>query len=100
MVGGGLRPGGGLGAGGWQEHGDDPGWDAAEADRLYTLLETEIVPEFYRRNEAGVPEGWIARVRESLGRLTTGVFGQSRGAPVYGAALPAGGAELSGARGG
>ena len=53
-----------------REHGDDAGWDAEEADRLYTLLETEIVPEFYRRNEAGVPEGWIARVCESLGSLT------------------------------
>jgi catechol 2,3-dioxygenase-like lactoylglutathione lyase family enzyme len=53
-----------------RKHGDDAGWDAAEADRLYTLLETEIVPEFYRRNEAGVPEGWIARVCESLGTLT------------------------------
>jgi starch phosphorylase len=53
-----------------REHGDDPAWDAAEADRLYTLLETEIIPEFYRRDEAGVPQGWIARIRESMTRLT------------------------------
>src|SRR3989442_529216 len=32
-----------------QEHGDDPGWDAAEADALYTLLEREAVPAFHTR---------------------------------------------------
>ena len=37
------------------EHGDDPGWDAAEAERLYILLEQEIVPAFYRRDAAGIP---------------------------------------------
>jgi starch phosphorylase len=29
-----------------QEHGDDPAWDAFEADALYDLLEREVVPEF------------------------------------------------------
>ena len=53
-----------------QEHGEDPAWDAAEADRLYTLLEQEIVPAFYDRNEAGVPERWVAMMRESMARLT------------------------------
>jgi starch phosphorylase len=54
-----------------KEHGEDPAWDAAEADRLYTLLEQEIIPEFYRRDDKGVPQGWIARMRESMARLTT-----------------------------
>ena len=52
------------------EHGDDPAWDAAEADALYTLLEQQIGPEFYERNEAGVPARWVARIRESMARLT------------------------------
>ena len=30
-----------------REHGDDPAWDAAEAEALYELLEREVVPEFY-----------------------------------------------------
>ena len=30
-----------------REHGDDPAWDAMEADQLYELLEREVVPEFY-----------------------------------------------------
>jgi len=27
-----------------KEHGDDPAWDAAEAEALYGLLEREVVP--------------------------------------------------------
>src|SRR5436853_2062806 len=53
-----------------QEHGDDADWDAAEADALYTLLEREIVPAFYTRNERGIPPAWIAKMRASMARLT------------------------------
>jgi starch phosphorylase len=53
-----------------REHGDDPQWDAAEAEALYTLLEKEVVPLFYERDQHGLPRGWIARVRESMARLT------------------------------
>ncbi|MEO5954107.1 MAG: alpha-glucan family phosphorylase [Nitrospiraceae bacterium] len=53
-----------------QEHGDDPAWDAVEADALYRVLEEEVIPEFYRRDEAGIPTAWIARMRESMARLT------------------------------
>ena len=53
-----------------QEHGDDPSWDAAEAETLYALLEQQIVPEFYSRNDRGIPIAWVARTRESMARLT------------------------------
>jgi starch phosphorylase len=53
-----------------QEHGDDPAWDAAEADALYDLLEREVIPEFYTRNEQDIPTAWVARMRESMARLT------------------------------
>lgn len=53
-----------------QEHGDDPDWDAAEAEALYGLLEHEVVPEFYTRDENGIPTSWVARMRESMARLT------------------------------
>jgi starch phosphorylase len=53
-----------------QEHGDDPGWDAAEAEALYDRLEREVVPEFYSRDENGIPAAWAARMRESMARLT------------------------------
>lgn len=53
-----------------REHGDDPAWDAAEAEALYELLEQEVIPEFYERTTAGIPEKWVARMRESMARLT------------------------------
>lgn len=53
-----------------QEHGNDPGWDATEADALYSLLEREIAPAFYARDDSGIPRGWVARMRESMCRLT------------------------------
>jgi starch phosphorylase len=52
------------------EHGDDPAWDAKEAEQLYTLLAQEVIPEFYNRDNSGIPAGWTARVRESMARLT------------------------------
>ncbi len=53
-----------------KEHGDDPAWDAAEAEALYDLLEHEVIPEFYNRNQEGIPTAWVARMRESMARLT------------------------------
>jgi len=53
-----------------REHGEDPAWDAAEADRLYTLLEEDVIPEFYRRDQAGIPVDWVGRMRESMATLT------------------------------
>ena len=53
-----------------KEHGDDPSWDAAEAETLYELLEREVIPEFYARDAKGIPTVWVNRMRESMARLT------------------------------
>ncbi len=53
-----------------QEHDHDPAWDAVEAEALYELLEREVIPEFYTRDEQGIPSAWVARMRESMARLT------------------------------
>jgi starch phosphorylase len=53
-----------------QVHDSDPAWDAIEAQALYDLLEHEVIPEFYTRDEQGVPTAWVARMRESMARLT------------------------------
>ena len=53
-----------------QEHGDDPARDAIEAEALYDLLEHEVIPEFYTRDESGIPTAWVRRMRESMARLT------------------------------
>ncbi|HWE52013.1 MAG TPA: alpha-glucan family phosphorylase [Bryobacteraceae bacterium] len=52
------------------EHEDEAAVDAADASQLYTLLENEIVPEFYDRDPAGIPGAWVGRMRESMARLT------------------------------
>ena len=53
-----------------QEHDADPAWDAVEAASLYDLLEHQVIPEFYARDENGIPKAWVARIRESMARLT------------------------------
>jgi glycogen phosphorylase len=53
-----------------QEHGDDPDWDAHEADALYDLLEREVVPAFYNRDKRGIPIAWVAKMRASMLQLT------------------------------
>ena len=53
-----------------QEHGDDPAWDAVDAEALYDLLEREVIPEFYSRDEHGIPRAWVSRMRESMAQLT------------------------------
>jgi len=53
-----------------KEHGDDPAIDAIEAEQLYNILEQQVIPEFYNRNEKGIPTHWVSRMRESMARLT------------------------------
>jgi starch phosphorylase len=53
-----------------REHGDDPGWDAAEAAALYDTLEKEVSPTFYARNDGNLPTDWLAKVRASMTTLT------------------------------
>ena len=52
------------------EHDNDPAWDAEEANQLYTLLEREVIPEFYDRDADGIPTAWVARMRRSMAELT------------------------------
>jgi starch phosphorylase len=65
-----------------QEHGSDPGWDAAEAVTLYERLERELIPEFYARDAKGIPTAWVARMRESMARLTP-LFSADRAVREY-----------------
>ncbi|WP_017719015.1 alpha-glucan family phosphorylase [Kamptonema formosum] len=40
--------------------------DRIDAESLYRLLEEEIVPLFYDRDENGIPAGWIKMMKESI----------------------------------
>jgi starch phosphorylase len=63
------RPEVGWAIGDRKEHGVDPAWDGTEADMLYNLLENEVVPCFYDRDQQGLPRSWLARVRASIAEL-------------------------------
>jgi starch phosphorylase len=65
-----------------QEHGDDPAVDEADARALYEVLEREVIREFYARDAHGIPSAWVARMRESMARLTP-VFSSLRAVRDY-----------------
>ncbi len=52
-----------------KEHDEDPAWDAKEAEDLYRILEQEVVPRFYERQD-GIPRAWVGLMRESMAQLT------------------------------
>jgi glycogen phosphorylase len=58
------------GTNGWgidgAEHDDHDAQDARDADRLYGLLDGEVLPEFCHRDEDGVPRRWVQRIKRSL----------------------------------
>jgi starch phosphorylase len=63
------------GANGWLIDGGAPldDWaaaDAADADALYRLLEEQVVPAFYERDENDVPRRWLRIVKETIRTVT------------------------------
>jgi glycogen phosphorylase len=61
---------------------DEKQSDAADAVALFDLLEQEVVPEFYMRDANGIPTAWVARMRESMARLTP-TFSTNRSVREY-----------------
>jgi len=43
--------------------------DAAEAEQMYRILEEQVVPKFYDRDEHGIPHAWLGQVRASMQQL-------------------------------
>ena len=73
-----------------QEHGDDPAWDAAEAEALYDLLEREVIPEFYTRDEQRHSHRLGGADAGKHGAVDAALFRQPRGARIHRATLPSG----------
>ncbi len=44
----------------------EEGQDRADANELYRLLESEVLPLYFQRNEQGVPVAWCERIRASI----------------------------------
>jgi starch phosphorylase len=51
---------------GGDQHASPAEQDAADAEALYRLLEDEVVPAFYDRDERDVPRRWVARVKQAV----------------------------------
>lgn len=73
-----------IGQNGWAvplaQPDEDP--DQADGDRLYGLLEDQIVPLFYQRDAHGVPTGWLSRMKQAL-RVAGGRFTARRMVQQY-----------------
>ncbi|MCK6606098.1 MAG: alpha-glucan family phosphorylase [Ignavibacteriaceae bacterium] len=53
-----------------------------ESREIYTVLENEIIPQFYMRGDDGLPREWIKKMRNSIKTLTP-VFNTSRMVKEY-----------------
>ena len=49
-----------------EEYQDMEFWDNLEAEELYTLLESQIVPTFYNRGEDRMPREWIKMMKQNM----------------------------------
>lgn len=61
--------GNGFAIGTSETHADPEVQDARDAESLYRLLETEIVPLYYERDHNGLPHRWMQRVQRSMRTL-------------------------------
>ena len=58
------------GANGWAIPGDilfdHAMQDSRDASMLFDIIEKEVLPLFYQRDEDGIPRGWVERIRASM----------------------------------
>jgi len=47
--------------------------DRFDADKLYDVLENQIIPTFYERDESNLPYNWLKKIRNAIATI----------APVY-----------------
>jgi starch phosphorylase len=59
----------GFAISGGLDAGDEEAEDEADADALFAVLEEEVIPAFYERDEDDLPQRWIALMRESIAEL-------------------------------
>jgi glycogen phosphorylase len=56
------------GTNGWaiSQAGGEEDADEADAEHFYTLLEEQVIPLYYTRDERGIPVGWVDRMRNAM----------------------------------
>jgi glycogen phosphorylase len=74
------------GENGWALSGDvdhdHAAQDARHAEELYRLLDEAVLPEFFDRDGAGIPQAWVRRVKRSM-RTIIPAFSASRMVAEY-----------------
>ena len=59
----------GFAIGNGEIHANQELQDQRDAESLYRVLEEEIIPLYYARDEQGVPHGWVKRIKRSIRTL-------------------------------
>jgi len=65
-----------------EEYDNNEYQDQVESEALYHILENDVVPLFYTRDAAGIPRGWLAKMKTSMKRLSP-VFSTNRMVAEY-----------------
>lgn len=77
-----YRPEVGWALGDGQEHPPSDELDQQEALELYRTLEESVIPLFYQRNDEGLPEEWVKKIRASMSLLTP-IYSSNRSVREY-----------------
>jgi glycogen phosphorylase len=72
----------GWAIGSGEEYNNPEYQDQVESEALYHLLENDVVPLFYDRDAAGIPRGWLAKMKASMKRLSP-IFSTNRMVAEY-----------------
>ena len=65
-----------------REYHDQNAQDDADSLALYSLLENQIVPAYFERDEDGLPQRWLALMREAI-RTCAPLFSMRRMVKEY-----------------
>lgn len=52
-----------------QEFGSEDEHDRVDAEALYTVLESEVIPAYYQRDDHGIPVEWVSRMKDSMATI-------------------------------
>ena len=72
----------GWSIGGPENYKSDAERDAVEAESLYSLIEQEIAPAYYAKDENGISSAWMALMKESIKHIAP-VFNTNRMVKEY-----------------
>ncbi|MHB9033537.1 MAG: alpha-glucan family phosphorylase [Anaerolineae bacterium] len=78
----GFTPETGWAIGRGEVYADDQYGDKVEAEALYSILEQEVIPLFYKRNGQNLPHGWVAKMKSTM-HLVTPKFNTHRMVQEY-----------------